>query len=423
MSDNKYLLRGFLLLLVFALANPSSILLSASEEEVVIVYLVTNDTSDYSIHWLRLGTTTNQSVTITDAVTATALPPVGRHMAYATRTGNIRILDLTDGQEVSMSVRLDVDLIFPWDTQFDRSKSLEWSPDGRRLAFVGLTAPDTYSVYVYNVIDSKLTQLAPSLSAKHIASPAWSPDSNQLAFLAAWDNQNLFEPVVVSLEDTSAYRRIAPNQATCRLYWSPDSQHIASAPTCYYGPQQNPSTLDLPGLLVFNATSPEDVITAPVIEPGTYSWGYSTPHWITDHQLVGVQGFDYTDTTPSQEVVEYSLITNELTPLKGLSSAMEGFVSTDRQEDWELWYTNGMSSGRYAYNPITEQFLDLTGVYECVTVTISPNGDYLGIPSGCDLSRSSAFHVYSLITEQNVLVLETQSTEAITPLGFVNIEG
>jgi class 3 adenylate cyclase len=91
------------------------------------------------------------------------------------------MLAAPDGSDAVRAMR-PTDL---WETQ------PAWSPDGSRIAFVGLDAMDAASVYVVNADGTGLRNLVPLLPSgvafapSSIAHPAWSPDSLHLIFTYA----------------------------------------------------------------------------------------------------------------------------------------------------------------------------------------------------------------------------------------------
>ena len=114
--------------------------------------------------------------------------------------------------------------------QFDGSvESLAWSPDGRRIAFVGNPTPggdslDGTNVFVIDADGSGLTQVT-HMEPGTVGcwSPIWSPDSSQLAYICRSLMQAAigFETVAAGDSFTVDYYGQVD-----RLSWLPSGDHI-----------------------------------------------------------------------------------------------------------------------------------------------------------------------------------------------------
>ena len=109
------------------------------------------------------------------------------------------------------------------------SGPLAWSPDGRKIAFLGYEGDWPRGGYIYSVDrnGSNLTRLAKASSP-----PAWSPDGSAIAFLRGDDRDSVF----VINADGSGLRKLADiDSASIQgwewtpfpdLSWSPDGSEI-----------------------------------------------------------------------------------------------------------------------------------------------------------------------------------------------------
>jgi TolB protein len=108
-----------------------------------------------------------------------------------------------------------------------RYEQLAWSPDGRRLAFVGTLADavnGSSEIFVVDANGSNLVQL--TRNEVDDDSPAWSPDNTQIAFRRM--DPDLSAPVdanvVVVQVDGSGARVLGPG---ANPVWSPDGLQLA----------------------------------------------------------------------------------------------------------------------------------------------------------------------------------------------------
>lgn len=102
----------------------------------------------------------------------------------------------------------------------------QWSPDGKRIAFVAYTEGGPSSVYLVSADGGPLERVLKD--DRHQADPSWSPDGNSLAFgRVPWleDKKTVSDITVVNLETRQT--SILPGSE--RLYsphWSPDGRYM-----------------------------------------------------------------------------------------------------------------------------------------------------------------------------------------------------
>ena len=116
-----------------------------------------------------------------------------------------------------------------------RKRSLAWSPDGRKLAFLteGGCGQFCFNLYVVRSDGSGLRNLTSKLAAGGgpgagpASDPAWSPDGRKLAFVRL--NASLGSPIYVVKADGSGLRNLTPKPvgAYAAPAWSPDGRKIA----------------------------------------------------------------------------------------------------------------------------------------------------------------------------------------------------
>lgn len=113
-------------------------------------------------------------------------------------------------------------------TPYDRDPS--WSPDGRRIAFVGSTSVSvhvytTAVIYVMDVDGSHATPLSDNAALE--LGPAWSPDGTRIAFVSYRDSN---AEIYMMDADGSHVTRLTDNPAVdLGPAWSPDGTRISFA--------------------------------------------------------------------------------------------------------------------------------------------------------------------------------------------------
>jgi dipeptidyl aminopeptidase/acylaminoacyl peptidase len=108
------------------------------------------------------------------------------------------------------------------------NSSLQWSPDGLKLAFVS-SREDHGFIGIYDTVANTVQFLAPSVD--HDSTPEWSPDGKQLAFIR--------RPAVP--RDTPEGYFIAPDRAHPWAIWVADTASWAAKEIWHSGPEMQDS--------------------------------------------------------------------------------------------------------------------------------------------------------------------------------------
>lgn len=116
-------------------------------------------------------------------------------------------------------------------------KSVAWSPDGKRLASVGLAISDLDTVRMWDAVTGKqlwalqahITEKFQNESLPAVTSIAWSPDGKYLT-TSGVETIRLWDATTAREEQILRGNAAEPLTATT-LAWSPDGKHLASGGT------------------------------------------------------------------------------------------------------------------------------------------------------------------------------------------------
>ena len=113
-----------------------------------------------------------------------------------------------------------------WEEDFQPS----WSPDGSRIAFVSNRNGGKYQIYVMDSNGKNVRKLTAGISDRN---PAWSPDGQKIAFHGIGDKEigreNRKAKIYAVAPDGTNLQKLAGDIPSTDLdpAWSPDSQRIA----------------------------------------------------------------------------------------------------------------------------------------------------------------------------------------------------
>jgi Tol biopolymer transport system component len=100
-----------------------------------------------------------------------------------------------------------------------------WSPDGKRIAFMGISTDRHWHIYVVSADGGTPEQL--TLGTTGQQDPSWSPDGNSMVFTENGKNPNEDSIHLLNLK-TGGIVAIAGSEGICCPRWSPDGRYIAA---------------------------------------------------------------------------------------------------------------------------------------------------------------------------------------------------
>lgn len=128
---------------------------------------------------------------------------------------SIFILDLDDGSEIRF--RGEVGTLEP-----------SWSPDGKMIAFVGITQDGNTGIFIES-LDSGTVWFLVSHGHLGVSDPRWSPDGKMIAFSAGRPSEFLRDNDIYVINVDGSGERNLTNHASSNWWpvWSSDGQWIA----------------------------------------------------------------------------------------------------------------------------------------------------------------------------------------------------
>ena len=99
-----------------------------------------------------------------------------------------------------------------------------WSPDGKRIAFLGLGVDGDSDLYLVGADGNDQQKVTDDQGDESV--PAWSPDGTKLAFARMLDQYNKGELEILDVTDGRVSPLLGANVTHDPPVWSPDGMHI-----------------------------------------------------------------------------------------------------------------------------------------------------------------------------------------------------
>jgi Tol biopolymer transport system component/DNA-binding winged helix-turn-helix (wHTH) protein len=165
---------------------------------------------------VRYNSATQQVTSYLSGIWATALDfsPDGRSVVYVAYPDGTLWRSRVDGTE---KFRLTDP---PLQTELPR-----WSPDGKRIAFVGAKGGEPWKIYAVSPEGGSPEQLVAGEVSE--CDPGWSPDENSLVFAECWNSSGASAIHVLDLK-TRQTSRLPDSNGMFSPRWSPDGRFIAA---------------------------------------------------------------------------------------------------------------------------------------------------------------------------------------------------
>jgi dipeptidyl aminopeptidase/acylaminoacyl peptidase len=365
-----------------------------------------------------------------------AISPTEPLVAYIDSQGFGHIVNVLTHEEIDIGIETIASIELIYSTHQLRSGSLNWSPDGKYLAFAGYSQEGKANIYVYSIASRTLVVATPAITIykNGVDISSWSPDGHWLTIVGSWSTDGshqsgVFRTAVIA-RDGSSFIELGHQQKSCLFEWSPDQSGLVTDTNCFRNANDsNTSLLIFP----FDPTNPSLSQQPPleVRENAADKFArFSFPRWLDNDTLIlartwGPRGVNLDLDDFWSDIVTYTLSSNNFIVIP----------DTRRKPSWEMADENyffAMIIEKANYLPRIEgydltrqkflqpiQYSDLCPVY--YTLHISADGQFIAYLRGCALNANLIIEIMDTRTGKTILIFEGTQDNRVDLVGFVHL--
>jgi len=420
--------------------------ITAQEDALFWYSTPTLDETISTLCHIHLNNDYNETCIDIPTFSAYAISPNGSMLSFISKFDRqVHIFDIATQDLIPLQLCQPIQE-FLWDDYYDQSGTLIWSPDGRYLAFTGVTTlscdvSDPANIYIYDAVEGSLSNLTTDISITWslIIPTSWSPDSEFLTLFgvqSVTDTGELNWGSAIITRDGTHFREIASNHKTCRLAWSPDMQWLTSDTACHESIGTGSDLIFVPfdPDILPNATEFVQYIDD-VISPiyfgfrptsGWTSQYYAMPIWINEHIAV-----TYRTLTPisggylnDDDLVRYSSSGIVAIDMRTMTETMLAErVWSSQTIQIKHWFITNQADHFIFFNPVIDKEFTLPAtMIPCLmqySVQLSSDGNYIAIIQNCSFDETGAqLLIYDTNQLDNPVFHQSFEMPQIELLGF-----
>ncbi len=253
-----------------------------------------------------------------------ALSPDGKHIAYVANknlTDEIYLLSLKDNGKYDERLLIKGGQSRDFESLRFFDTTINWSRDGKRLAFVSKSGKDD-AIYVMAPFEDRVTHRLVFAELNGITSPSFSPEGEQLVFTGIRGGRS--DLYTVDLRDHKLVRLTEDRFADLQPQWSPDGKSIAFVTDRGYGTNEEQLLFgDLDVALYSFATKEIEMLM-------DFEGNALNPQWSQDGSEIAF----VSDHQGIPNIYRLDLARRAVTPITALQSGVVGLTETTPAMSW-----------------------------------------------------------------------------------------